>query len=266
MSLYCKIINIMKNKVIKPKSSIIYNGASLIDGKPIIVIAIVNSNNTKTGGMIQTHIIRLDISPMQASKTGEDYSICGECIHRGKPNVNPDKKTAENRTCYVNLGQGPNQIYKAFKAGKYPTATPEQTQAIGRDQMVRLGNYGDPAAVPKHVWQKLLKDSHGHTGYTHQHNINKAQDYKRMMYSADSAPDAQRARLKGYRTFRVIPVATYKEQGKAALLDNEILCPASKENDKGITCLECKLCTGSTSKAKSIAIVAHGTSRNKYHD
>jgi len=265
----------MKNKVVKPKSAIIYNGPSLIDGKPIIVVCIISSNNIKTGKMLQTHIIRSDIAPMQASKTGEDYSICGECIHKGTPSVNPDKKTAENRTCYVNLGQGPNQVFKAYKAGKYPTATTEETQALGRAQMVRLGTYGDPAAVPNTVWNNLLLDAKGHTGYTHQHDLNKAEQYKRMMYSADSAPDAIQAHAKGYRTFRVIPVSTYKAQGNAALLQNEILCPASKENDKGITCLECKLCsgsdlgkaktsTGSTSKAKSIAIVAHGTSRNKY--
>ena len=86
------------------------------------------------------------------------------------------------------------------------------------------------------------------------------------MYSADSTKDAQQAHAKGYRTFRVIPVATYTAQGSKALLNNEILCPASKENDKGITCNQCKLCTGSSSAGKSIAIVAHGTSRNKFKE
>jgi hypothetical protein len=64
----------------------------------------------------------------------------------------------------------------------------------------------------------------------------------------------------------VIPVATYTREGSKALLNNEILCPASKENDKGITCNQCKLCTGSASAGKSIAIVAHGTSRNKFKE
>lgn len=246
----------------KPKSSIIYNGPSLIDNQPIIVVAIISSNNIKTGNMLQTHILRADINPLKSSKTGADYSICGDCIHRGKPTDNPDKKTAQGRTCYVNIGQGPNQVYKAYKAGKYPTATPEQITSIGAGRMIRLGTYGDPAAVPSTVWDNLLAQAQGHTGYTHQHNAKQTPDYTRMMYSADNAQDAQEAHSKGYRTFRVIPVHTYKEHAKKALLQNEILCPASKEAGQRVTCIDCKLCTGSQTKGKSIAIVAHGTSRN----
>ena len=250
----------------KPKSSIIYNGPSMIDGKPIICIAIVQSGNIKTGNMIQTHILRADINPLEASKTGADVSICGDCIHKGQPTVDPLKKTAQGRTCYVNLGQGPNVVYKAFKRGKYPTATTEQITAIGANRMVRLGTYGDPAALPQYVVDALIKDSTGHTGYTHQHNQlqDKPQTYNRLMYSADNVEDAKQAHVKGYRTFRVITVQDYSSKGTGALLHNEILCPASKENDKGITCSQCKLCTGSTSSGKSIAIVAHGTSRNMF--
>jgi hypothetical protein len=245
----------------KVVSSIIYNGPSLIDGKPIVVIGIIASNNTKTGNMLQTHIIRADVNPIEASKTGADYSICGDCIHRGLPTDNPDKKTAAGRACYVNLGQGPLQVFKAYKAGKYPAASPEEITRLGAKRMIRLGTYGDPAAVPSKVWELLLKEARGHTGYTHQHNAKQAPDYNRMMYSADTLQDAQKAHSKGYRTFRVMSVQDYEKNGLNALLSNEILCPASKENDKGVTCIECKLCTGSQSKAKSIAIVAHGTNR-----
>jgi hypothetical protein len=245
------------------KNRIIYSGPSMLDGQPIIVVAIVTSGNVKTGNMLQTHILRADMDPMQASKTGADYSICGNCTHRGTASTDPTKKTAEGRTCYVNLGQGPNQVFKAYSAGKYPTATtPEQIAALGKGRMIRLGTYGDPAAVPAAVWDHLLQDAAGWTGYTHQHD--KAPDYSRMMYSADNASEAAAAHAKGYRTFRVIPVQDYSTNGKNALLNNEILCPASKENDKGVTCSQCKLCTGSTSTGKSIAIVAHGTARNKF--
>jgi hypothetical protein len=126
---------------------------------------------------------------------------------------------------------------------------------------VRLGTYGDPAAVPGAVWDNLLKHSAGHTGYTHQHD--KAPDYARMMYSADTAQEAQEAHKKGYRTFRVIPVKQWQEQGIGAILGAEILCPASEEAGKRVTCDKCKLCTGSNKPAKSIAIIAHGTNKNK---
>lgn len=249
----------------KPQNSVIYSGPSMLDGQPIVVVAILSSGNVKTGNMLQTHIIRSDMDPMKASKTGADYSICGNCTHRGTATDDPTKKTAAARTCYVNLGQGPNQVFKAYSAGKYPTAAkPEQISALGKGRMVRLGTYGDPAAVPSSIWDHLLQHAAGHTGYTHQHHTGSAHaNYKRMMYSADTASEAAAAHSRGYRTFRVIPVQDYSTKGKAAILDNEILCPASKENDKGVTCSQCKLCTGSTSAGKSIAIVAHGTARNK---
>lgn len=200
----------------KARNSIIYSGPSMLDGQPIIVVAIVTSGNVKTGNMLQTHIIRADQSPIQASKNGSDFSICGNCTHRGKATDNPTKKTAEGRTCYVNLGQGPNQVFKAYSAGKYPTAsTPEQITALGKGQMIRLGTYGDPAAVPASIWDALLADAAGWTGYTHQHHTTSATaNYNRMMYSADTAAEAAAAHRKGYRTFRVISVQDYSARVK----------------------------------------------------
>jgi hypothetical protein len=243
----------------KAKNAIIYSGPSQLDGSPIVCVAIVTSGNSKTGNMIQTHIIRADMNPLEASKTGADFAICGNCKHRGTATTDSTKKQAQGRSCYVNLGQGPNQVFKAYSAGKYPTATPEQTRKIGAGRMVRLGTYGDPAAVPATVWDALLAEAAGHTGYTHQHD--KSPDYSRMMHSADTAAEALQAHRAGRRTFRVIPVKTYQEQGAGALLKSEILCPASKEAGQRVTCHQCKLCTGSNTSAKSIAIVAHGTSR-----
>lgn len=247
----------------KPKSSIIYSGPSLIDGSPIVCIAIIGSGNVKTGSMIQTHIIRSDISPMDASKTGLDYAICGNCQHRGNATSDPTKKTAVNRTCYVTLFQGPTQVYKAYKRGGYLMASPDHIRAIGSGQMVRMGSYGDPSAVPKHIWDALLSESVGHTGYSHQSKLpGVVVDYNRVMVSVESKASAQGYHLNGKRTFRVIPVATWKEYGKASMLASEILCPASVEAGNKSTCIDCGLCKGSSVRAKSIAIVAHGTGRN----
>lgn len=246
----------------KPKSSVIYSGPSLIDGSPIVCIAIVSSGNVKTGNMVQTHIIRSDISPMDASRTGLDYAICGNCQHRGQATSDPTKKQAVNRTCYVTLFQGPTVVYKTFKRGGYPLATNEQITAIGKGQMVRLGSYGDPSAVPKSVWDALLSESVGHTGYSHQSKLpGVSVDYSRVMVSVESKASANGYHLNGKRTFRVIPVSTWKEQGKASMLQSEILCPASNEAGNKATCIDCKLCVGSSIKAKSIAIVAHGNNK-----
>ena len=65
---------------------ILWEGASLIDGAPIVVIATgfaSRSTNRKTGGMVQTYILRRDIDPVSAVQSGDDASICGDCPHRG---------------------------------------------------------------------------------------------------------------------------------------------------------------------------------------
>lgn len=247
------------------KSGIIFEGPSLIDGKPIVVIAIEKSSNAKTGDMIQTYLIRSDVDPVTANRTGQDVSICGSCRHRGTPNNNP-LGLATGRTCYVNIGMGVIGIYKAYKAGKYPFLSIDEQQALGRDRMVRLGSYGDPAAVHSSVFDGLLSLAAGHTGYTHQVS-DMTVDTTRLMVSVDSVSDANYYYYYGMRTFRVIPVKEWGLRGDNALLENEILCPASAEAGKKLQCHECKLCNGTPAKrydAKSIAIVAHGASKNKF--
>lgn len=251
---------------------IIYQGPSLIDNKPIVVIYLTGSNNTKTGNMAQTYVLRSDIDPIAASRQGEDYSICGDCPHRGTPNPDKLKGWAENRSCYVNLIHGPNQVYKAFKAGKYKTAGYPTLgkdwmplQDIGEGQNIRIGSYGDPLAVPSAVWANLTRRAKGWTGYTHQAFNNPHHGSSDLcMISADTLQQAQEAQTQGKRTFRVIPIADWQTQGKAALLHSEIICPASTEAGKVTTCDKCNLCQGQTLKAKSIAIVAHGAG-SKHH-
>ena len=230
----------------KIKSGIIFEGESLLDGTPIVVIAIAQSSNSKTGNMVQTYIIRADIDPITANRTGSDYAICGNCKHRGK--ANPDKTSglADNRSCYVNLGQGVMQVFKAYKAGKYPMLTPEQAQSMGAGRMVRLGTYGDPAAIPFAVFEPLLSGAVGHTGYSHQLEL--LQVDPRLMISADTAQEATKAQSKGYRTFRVIPI------GSTDKAQNEIVCPATTHS---VQCKDCRLCDG-TKKGKNVVIEAHG--------
>ena len=95
------------------KSGIIYKGPSLIDGKPIVVIATYSNRNTKTGNVVQTYILCEDINPLEASKTGADASICGTCPLRGTPTTDPSRKIAAGRRCYVNLGQGVLIVWRA---------------------------------------------------------------------------------------------------------------------------------------------------------
>jgi hypothetical protein len=240
----------------KFETAIIYSGPSLIDGKPITVLCQKGSNNSKTGGMMQTFILRADVDPITANRTGEDVSICGDCPHRGTAHDGATG-TAKNRTCYVTLCHAPLGKFKAFKRGSYPTITGHAAiAAFGAGQMVRIGTYGDGAAVPAMIWDSLCQDAAGWTAYTHQNNCDgAATDASRYMTSAESLQDAKAAWGKKERTFRII--ADVSDLDKA----NEILCPASEEAGRRTQCITCKLCSGASIKAKSIAIVAHGGSK-----
>jgi hypothetical protein len=228
---------------------IIYQGPSLYDGKPIVVIATYSDRNTKTGGVVQTYILRADMNPLDASKAGEDASICGTCPLRGEPTTDPARKQAKGRKCYVNLGQGVLITYRSFLRGVYPDArTTDARRAIGRGRVVRVGTYGDPAAVPSHVWDDLLADAASHTAYTH------ASGWRPdiAMQSADSLEQAQAHWQAGRRTFRVLV-----DLGDIVPA-REVLCPASKEAGRRTTCDACRLCGGNATRSpKSVAIVAH---------
>jgi len=229
------------------KSGIIYKGPSLIDGKPIVVVATYSNRNTKTGSVLQTYVMREDINPLDASKTGADYSICGDCPLRGEITTDPKRKQAKGRRCYVNLGQGVLITWRAYKRGVYPDAqTQEARAALGRGRVVRVGTYGDPAAVPQEVWTELLAEAENFMAYTHQ----KPWRPDIAMQSADSYAEARDHWRAGRRTYRII---TGLEQLDKS---HEILCPASKEAGKRVQCTACKLCRGSA-QAKSIAIVEH---------
>lgn len=238
----------------KPTGYILYDGPSMIDGSPIVAIATLGSGNRKTGDMIQTWIIRADMDPITANRTGADKAICGTCPHAGK--VDPAKLTgtAPGRTCYVVLAQAPLSVYRTFLRGRYPVASGHDAiAALGAGKVVRVGAYGDGAAVPFYVWDSLTSRAKGHTAYTHQSGTPSAATNSAFyMASVDSEQAARAAWADGARTFRVIPNVAAMVKGA------EVLCPASEEAGKRTTCASCKLCGGAAVAAKSIAIVAHG--------
>ncbi|MGM5019194.1 hypothetical protein [Tardiphaga sp. 367_B4_N1_1] len=226
---------------------IFYRGPSMLDGSPIIAIATGTargSRNGKTGAEVQTWILRDDMSPVEAVKVGADSSICGTCVHRGDG-------TGKNRSCYVTVFQAPLVVWKSAQRGLYPFPSLYEAAAILSGKMLRLGSYGDPAAVPANVWRILTTSVAGHTGYTHQWRTNDdLRDY--CMASCDSAFEQELAKAQGWRTFRVMRAGD-------RLNPREIACPASKEAGAKTSCSACKACGGLSAKAKvDIAIVAHG--------
>ena len=238
----------------------LWEGPSMIDGAPIALIATgikAKSQNQKTGGMVQTYIIRGDISPIDAIHTGADSSICGNCQHRGDivAGDNGHATRNVNRSCYVLVFQGPLNVYKTLRAGKYPEFFGANGAALLAGLSVRLGTYGDPAAVPFGVWESLLSKAGRCTGYTHQWRESWCTpEFSRYcMASADSPCEAIAAQAMGYRTFRVGTPAESLVKGR------EFLCPASEQAGKKTDCAACLACGGNSSPNRaSVFIPAHG--------
>jgi hypothetical protein len=233
-----------------PLGYIAYEGPSLIDGRPIVVV--VNkiddaSDNEKTGALVQSFIIRSDVPPVQALQTGDDVSICGQCPHR--PILARENGQAP---CYVNVGRSVRSVYEAYKRGRYQRATTAQLRQILAGKRVRLGTYGDPAAAPVAMWREITADAAGHVGYSHQWQavgFDHAAWAPLVMASADSADEAAQANLFGMRVFRV-SIGVDKQAGEAT-------CPASAEGGRRATCATCMLCGGTTKAARDIVIADH---------
>jgi len=232
--------------------AILWRGASQLDGAPIVVVATglgpQGSRNAKTGaGMVQVYILRADMAPLDAARSGADASICGDCRHRGTA----ADGAVRNRTCYVNLAHGPRVAYLMATTARYSHVDLETGAEILRGRTVRLGAYGDPAAVPFQVWQALLAYAAAWTGYTHQWR--RAPELAAYcMASVDTPGERAEARFLGFRTFRV------RAAGQA-VETREVVCPASAEAGKRATCDACRACGGNLAKARAdIVIAAHG--------
>ncbi|NDF50769.1 MAG: hypothetical protein EB116_11940 [Betaproteobacteria bacterium] len=215
-----------------------YRGKSPIDGAPLIAIATLTTTNRKTGDMVQTWILREDISPTEARRTGADRSYCGDCPVRGP--------------CYVNWGQAPSSIWHAYHRGNYVDLRrkPAMMRRIVSGRIVRMGAAGDPAMIPLQHWARVLEGADGWTGYTHQWRKPWAQPMRELcMASVETIEDQDLARAMGWRTYRI-------RRPDDALATNEIACPSDVT---GRQCIACKACDGALKpSAASVAIIIHG--------
>ena len=230
---------------------IAYEGPSIIDGRPIVVIInkIDGSDNAKTGAIVQSFIIRSDVAPTDALKTGDDVSICGQCVHR--PILARESGTAP---CYVNVGRSVRSVYEAYKRGRYTRADHATIADALTGKIVRLGTYGDPAAAPVSMWHAITARAAGRRGYTHQwqaENFDHASWAPLVMASADSIDEAAQANLFGMRVFRV-SVGVDLQAG-------ETICPASAEGGRRTTCEKCILCSGTSITARDVVIADHAS-------
>ena len=233
----------------------LYDGPSLLDGKRIIVLLTglaTDSNNTKTGAMMQTWILRYDVAPHEAIKTGDDSSVCGQCPLRPILWKMAKVKVSRKR-CYVKTWHAPLATWKANR--DLPVTPLNEALELIDGRMVRFGSYGDPGAVPAMIWEALKTGKR--TGYSHQWRDQDVASF--VMASVHSVKERQQAKNKGMRTFRIISSLDEIVRDKNGKPE-EILCPASKEAGFRTTCSECGLCDGSkgpNDRRKDVVIPAH---------
>lgn len=226
---------------------ILYKGPSCIDGNEIVCLAtgLNGSKNRKTGPMVQTYILLQDMPPREALQTGADVSICGNC-------------PARNTWCYAIQGHSGmvlSRIYRHWRSGGYAHVT--DPGLVLKDRLLRLGAYGDPAAVPTDVWRSATRLCRGWTGYTHQWR-DCDQDLKEFcMASVDSIDEALEAQALGWRTYRVTESLDVR-------LPREVPCP---HGPTGLQCSQCLACDGTRRSLRgSIVIEAHGSRANKFRE
>lgn len=279
---------------------ILWQGASAIDGTPIVLVAnkfADNSENDKTGAMVQSfilpdpHAAGIECNGSRPAKimawlkaTG-GKSICGDCPHAWQF----DAASGEYRkgACYVIEYQSPAATLGAVYRGAYPIAGVDFPAAwigkLGAGQDIRAGSYGDPAACPPDVWHAFLERARTRTGYTHMWKSAHAGARRNafrlrgvLMASCDSAADLRAARDAGFRAFYVTPAGQIPGNASRSVLsvgahvDGAMLCPASDEfaaiAGRKTQCIKCGACSGADGKGArmpDVFIPAHGAGAKK---
>ena len=203
-----------------PSGYLLHTGT--VSGRAYVAIATLETANRKTGDMVQVWFLLRDTHPVQAVQDGTD----GETVCSGCP-------FASGRGCYVNVGQAPLSIWRAFHRGSYPFLAPGDYGRVFASRRVRFGAYGNPTLLPLPLVDRIARVSDGWTGYFHDWRTNpQAQAYGRyFMASTETADSFKAAVAAGFRTFHVSP-----ERPAGSI---ECLSDA-----RGMTCSECRLCNG----------------------
>jgi hypothetical protein len=241
-----------------------YNGPSALDGTGIIgLLQPAPSSNRKLGlPWFQAWILVRRQDPAGAQASGADAAVCGSCVFRPRSRRLKRKLGQElptSQPCYVVTVNGPGSMYRAWQAGRYDQFE-EGSVRVGDADNLRMGAYGDPAAIPVEAWEpvvRLFPERNGRRrviGYTQQWLTCPDWFRQHCMASVTSEGQAALASQLGWRCFRI------RKRGER-LLPREFECPASDEQGHRLTCDRCMACHGSrmdkTLQAASVSIIEH---------
>lgn len=231
-------------------TTVLFRGVSLLDNlSKIVVLYVAGSDNVKTGPMGQAYIMLENVHPTEGVRAGLDTGICGACPLAG------------GNGCYVITGFGPSAVWNAYKKGNVNKFDSNYFKTISDYQPTRIGAYGDPVAVPRHVWDIVIGKA-GHTGYTSSWRLPHAKAYRDILSaSVHTIKEYEEAKDMGWKTY-FTPI-----DGTDPSSLGLTLCPASKEatmerehagKPKRITCADCLLCSGAGKPSNDIFSPMHG--------
>lgn len=216
------------------QSVTVWRGNSLFDGKPIRVILsghVLDSQNTKTGEMIQVYILPDERDSFREYKD-KSPTVCGDCKYLGGG-------------CYVSW----NRTRQVQASSAKHVLTLEDGQALCSGLRVRVGAAGDPASVPFYVWDMLLRFADDWTGYTHAWKYCDARLKQFFVASCDSVEEVYLAKSRAWSVFYV------KDAGDADI-EGSITCLSQNS----VQCVQCLKCKGGGTKTHIITETLHGAS------
>jgi hypothetical protein len=228
-------------------------------GNTIHVLNAKISQNSKIGigYILQTY--HFSIEQIRNNDITQDSKSCLDCP------LSYNKNNGKSGGCYTHKGmqlmglksmiRSLNKKIDSIKEFSQPEFmffinNVKNTHSI---DLVRFGAYGEPILLSLYVTGVLSSLSKKTTGYTHQWNKPKYNEYNKF-FMASTHTDAERidSKAKGFRSFFVAS----KELNLT--VTNAVNCPASKESSKNLTCIACGLCNGSkTNIKKDIYIMKH---------
>lgn len=220
---------------------------SRFTGKRIRIALTFKSGNRKTRNVVALWILCCE-DPRDAARLGHTRSICNRCPWQ----------FCNGGGCYVHVWEAPLSIWRArHHARPWNWEQIRMAMARRKVKVLRLGAYGDPAAVPVKVLRRLVTMARGEgfrvLGYTHS-----PQESPHLrgvcMASCENAGTAIEWLRKGWRTFRTLTAAAPEPWP-----GSEIVCPSAN----GAHCDTCGLCQGANIGAPSIVIRPHGAGTRK---
>jgi hypothetical protein len=239
---------------------VMYEGPSLIGQGDIAVLATLQCANEKTGNMVQVWIVPKGTGTLEAVQAGQNSAACGSCPLQGSPYTQTIKRRSgkteqitrlRNRVCYVNLGRLDATVGKAYIRGRYAPYNRRIHERWLKGRNVRLGAYGDPAAMPDHLIEYLVSVGSGHTGYSHQLFWIERQRAdmlaRHLMVSCHTLAQHEEAVRRGWRPFTVI---SEKQSPPVGAVE----CPFYTH---GVQCDTCQLCQGTSKNARPVYVRAH---------